>query len=360
MWRFGWCYCLGQIDAVIALVFLMDLRQLRSFASVADTGTYAAAAAAQSMSQPAVWRQVRDLEQEVGLSLFERYGRRVRPTGDGIRLLEQARVILANVDRFMSTASDLRSVRAGVVALACASPHLQRFLAEIIGTYRRAYPEVAFVIREYGGTAAPGRGIREDLLDGVVDIATLVGPADDPEIEGFAVYSVRLVLAVPDDHPLRHVGEVEIASLVGQPLITSPPGAFSRETLERACRRAGFEPTVAFALASPTSQVALGRAGLGLPVAVDDMVVAPDGHPWPTVTEGGTPLGDTVRLVWRREAMLSHSVRAFVDTVKAARLGPNKSHRATSRAAHGTRSVCRRRAPTEKSPLMKTRRSRET
>jgi DNA-binding transcriptional LysR family regulator len=313
----------------------MDLRQLRSFAAVAQAGTYAAAAEVQSMSQPAVWRQVRELELELGLALFERYGRRVRPTGDGRRLLEQAEVVLATVERFAATASDLRSVRAGVVAIACASPHLQRFLAAGIGEFRRAHPEVAFVIREYGGIASPGRGLREDLLDGVVDVATLVGSSDDPEVDGFDVYAVRLVLAVPDDHPWRHEPTIEVAKLSDQPLILSPVGAFSREAIEGACRRAGFEPEVAFALASPTSQIAIGLAGLGLPVAVDDMVEGTDHRPWPVITERGRPIGDTVRLVWRAGAKLSPSVQAFVDVIRS---GLRPAPRAPSRARRRARS----------------------
>src|SRR5688500_11235294 len=141
----------------------MELRQLRSFSAVATEGGYAAAATSLSLTQPAVWRQVRDLEKELGLSLFERYGRRVRPTADGMRLLEEGTAVLATVDRFTAAASDLRSVRGGVVGIACASPHLQRFLATTIGAFREAHPGVSLVIREYSGATSPGRGMREDL-----------------------------------------------------------------------------------------------------------------------------------------------------------------------------------------------------
>jgi DNA-binding transcriptional LysR family regulator len=294
-------------------ISLMELRQLRSFAAVAHDGGYAAAAASLSVTQPAVWRQVRELEVELGLSLFERYGRNVRPTADGNRLLEQAAAVLATVDRFTATAADLRSVRAGVVGIACASPHLQRFLAARIGAFRRVHPGVSLVIREYSGATSPGRGILEDLLDGVVDVATLIGTRNVKEVEGFPVYEVRLVVAVPENHEWRSLESIEVEQLRDRPLIVSQRGAYSRGAIEAACQRAGFEPNVAFTVASPASQVALGRAHLGLPLVVDDAVGPERGGPWPTLVERGKPIGETVSLVWRAGAKLPPSVRAFIE-----------------------------------------------
>ncbi len=290
----------------------MELRQLRYFAAVAEVGTYAAAAASLSVAQPALWRQVRDLERELGVPLFERTGRRVRLTADGQLVLEQALAALAAIDRLDSTAADLRTARTGIVAIACASPHIQRFLAAVIADFHEAHPGVAIGIREYGGGSSPGRGIREDLLDGLVDLATGPAPIDDPALEGFPVYPTRLVVIVPDDHPWRDAATIDIGLLEGQPLVLSKPGAYSRRALEAACQRAGFEPTVAFDSASPTSTVALGGRGLGLSVLADDAIPQAPDHPWPIVVERGQPIGDTVRLAWRAGAPLSAAVTAFV------------------------------------------------
>jgi len=291
----------------------MELRHLRGFAAVAEHGTYADAAKSQHITQPAIWRQVKELERELGLSLFERHGRRVRPTTDGVQLLKQVTTVLATVERMASVAADLRSARAGVVAIACASPPLQRFLAMRIGQFRRAHPGVSVIVREYGGGSTPGRGIREDLLDGVVDLAAIVGMPDGSETQGFPIYDVRLVVAVPDEHPWRDEQAVEIAELLGQPLILTLPGGYSRTAIETACRRAGFEPLVPLTLASPVSQVALGQAGVGLPVAFDDSVGGDEARPWPMLVENGRAIGDRISLVWRAGAPLSPSVRAFVE-----------------------------------------------
>jgi DNA-binding transcriptional LysR family regulator len=204
-------------------------------------------------------------------------------------------------------------VRAGVVGIACASPHLQHFLAPCIGAFHEAHPGVSVKVREYGGTSTPGRGIREDLIDRVVDLATLVEHAGDHAVDGFPIYEVRLVVAVADEHPWRDRGSVEVAELRGQPLIVGPVTAFSREALESATRVVGFEPTIAFVLGSPASQLALARAGEGLSITVDDGVQAGSERPWPQLIQDGRPLGNTVQLAWRAGATLTPAARSFVE-----------------------------------------------
>src|SRR5215218_2189699 len=118
----------------------MELRQLRYFASVSELGTYAAAADRLHVAQPALWRQVQSLERELRVPLFERVGRRVRLTSDGATLLAQAQSTLATADRLAHSADDLRTARGGVVAIACASPHIRKFLAPVLGEFHSSHP----------------------------------------------------------------------------------------------------------------------------------------------------------------------------------------------------------------------------
>src|SRR5215212_5017338 len=129
----------------------MELRQLGYFVEVGRRGSYLAAAAAQSVAQPALWRQVKELERELGVPLFERVGRGVRLTRDGTTLLEQAETALAAAGRVRHSAEELRAGRAGVVAIACAAPHLREFLAGVIAALREDHPGVLVEVREYGG-----------------------------------------------------------------------------------------------------------------------------------------------------------------------------------------------------------------
>jgi LysR family cyn operon transcriptional activator len=307
----------------------VELRQLEYFVEVARTGTYVAAASTLSVAQPALWRQVHALERELGTPLFERVGRRVRLTTDGRALAAQAEAVLAAAGRLRADADALRTGRAGVVAIACGAPHLREFLAPVIAELRRAQPEIEITVREYGGGGpGPGRGMLADLLDGTVDLATGVA-AGFAGVETIPLYPVRMLVAVPAGHLWRDASTIDVRELQGQPLVLAQPGSYSRGVIEAACGRAGFTPVVGFESPNPLSILALGEAGLGVPILVEDAVPRPLDRPWPVVTEQGRVLGGTVQLGWRAASRLTPAVTAFIELARAqaARQGETGSGR---------------------------------
>lgn len=294
----------------------MELRQLAYLVGVARTGTFSAAAVSLSVAQPALWRQVKELERELGVSLFERVGRRVRLTTDGRAMVEQATGVLAAADRMRASAEERRTGRTGLVSIACAAPHLREFLAPVIAAFREGHPGIELAVREYGGGGpGPGPGMKQDLLDGTVDLATGIAGAE-PGLDTLPIYDVRLVVAVPEAHPWRRRPTVEVERLRGEPVVVAQRGSYSRGALEAACARAGFEAVIALDSPNPLSILAMGEAGLGLPVIVDDAVARPAGPPWPALVEAGHEIGGTVRLAWRTGGR-SAAVSAFIELARA-------------------------------------------
>jgi DNA-binding transcriptional LysR family regulator len=296
----------------------MELRALRSFVTVAEAGTYLAAAEQLHNAQPALWRQVHELEAELQVKLFERVGRRVRPTSAGEQLRPMAIAALEAAGRVVAAAEDLRSLRAGTLVLACAAPHLREFLGQVIADFRSAHPDVRVDVREYPGGPGPGRGMREDLLDGLADLATGV-PADDARFESVLLYRSRIVLAVDDGHPWRREAVIDASRLRDVPLVTALQGSFSRSALEAAAGRAGFAPTIAFESPNPVSIMAVGRAGLGIPVLPEDALDHPVNPPWPELGSGGRPVEHDIRLGWRATGERSAAATAFVELAASAR-----------------------------------------
>jgi DNA-binding transcriptional LysR family regulator len=294
----------------------MELRQLEYFVAVARHGTYVAAAAASSVAQPALWRQVKELERDLGTPLFEKVGRRVRLTREGEALADRAAAVLDAVGRLRGAADDIRAGRVGVVAIACAAPHLRGFLAPVIAALRAAQPGIDVRVREYGGGGrGPGAGMQADLQEGVADLATGV-PANEPRTASIPLYRTRLVVAVPDDHPWRDRTSIGIEELRDRSLVVAQPGSYSRRALETAAARAGFSPVIGFDSPNPLSILALGAAGLGLPVLVEDAISPPSGQPWPALAEAGREIGETIRLGWRSGAPPSAAVAAFIELAR--------------------------------------------
>ena len=298
----------------------MELRQFAYFVAVATTGSYHAAAESLHVAQPALWRQVESLQRELGIALFERAGRGVRLTRAGALLLESAQRVLAETSRFRAAAEDLRSGRTGVIAIACYTPHLERFLAPVIGRFERAHPEMRLEIHEFaatrGGVTAIA-GSMAELLDGSVDIA--LGPRHPTGVEGFKVDESTVVALVAADHAWATRPEIHIADLRDQPLLlVSSREGFSRSAIERACHAAGFEPTVKLDSASPLALTRLAEQGVGVAVVPDALVPSDFKGRLLTIAGAGDILRREVWLCWREGALTSPSVVAFVEEARRA------------------------------------------
>jgi len=295
----------------------MELRQLRYFQAVAETGTFTAAAERSRVAQPALWKQVRDLERELGVGLFEKAGRRVRLTSSGALLLERVAHALESADRVKSLAADLRLGRTGQVVISCSPPHINRILALAVREFNRENPSVHVELREYPGESGPRRFYENpflaELRSGVADLAIAEGPVN--EFEALHLYDVHAVVLVPDDHPWRRRRFVMVDRLRGVPLTVTPEGFASRRLLDKACRSAGFEPTIERISGSPISIVAMGVQGAGIAVVADD-VPPSDARPWPRIQAGSAPVRESVHLHWRRTQQPA-AVHAFISTVRS-------------------------------------------
>lgn len=296
----------------------MDLRQLRALAAVAETGTYLAAAETLHIAQPAVWKQVRTLEDELGLRLFEKHGRRVRLTGEGRQFAERANDLVSQANRLRSFAADLKTGTTGVVRISCVAPHISRCLAAARAEVQRGHPDIRIEFSE--GMGATGIDPTVELETGSVDLA--VGEASGRAgVDSHPLYMARVVLPVAETHPWRRRQSVSVRDLRGKPLIVAPTGALSRNLLEAACDEAGFRPLIDTVSRNPSTLLALGASGAGIPVAADDAMGYLPARPWPQLTAGKRKLSSSVHIQWMSDRPISAAARIFRDAAIAVMSG---------------------------------------
>src|ERR1700746_2394833 len=130
----------------------MDLRHARTFVTVADLGTVSKAAVLLRIAQPALSRQLIDLEHELGLRLFDRVGRRLLLTGEGEQLLSGCRVLLNFASAVTEQAQLLRHGDTGVLKVAGSPQHIESVLSQFLHRYTQRYPRVEVKITEGTGS----------------------------------------------------------------------------------------------------------------------------------------------------------------------------------------------------------------
>src|SRR5207245_5183130 len=142
---------------------VMDLRHLRAFAAIVDTGGFARAAAQLDLSQPALSRQILALEAELGVPLFDRIGRRALLTSEGEDLLRRSRRLLTDADSLGERARALKRGQTGLLRVGATPQVMETLLAGFLREYQRRHPAVEVHLVEDGGVRLPGRLDRGDV-----------------------------------------------------------------------------------------------------------------------------------------------------------------------------------------------------
>lgn len=254
----------------------MELRHLRYFVAVADHASFTRAAATLGIQQPPLSQQVRDLESELGYPLFRRLPRGVELTEGGAVFLEEAKAVLAAVERGAKRGAQAALGLAGSLSLAFTSSAVTHRLApELIRRYREAHPGVELEIRE-GNAAA----ITEALAARRIDIAFIRRPVSEQgSLAYHEVADEKLLVALPAHHPIaerarkRGVAHVRLRDLANESFILvrrpGAPGMYG--DLIDACHKAGFAPKVVAEVDQMLTNITLVAAGVGVSVVPASM-----------------------------------------------------------------------------------------
>lgn len=239
----------------------MEIRQLLYFAAVADELSFARAAQRLHIVQPAVSQQVRRLERELGVQLFDRTSRRVRLTAAGERLLPQARSVLAAVDKTRQVAAELAADAAGILRLGT-SEGLGERLDDALSALARTAPTLQVRL-----VAAPARQRLAHVRSGLLDAAFVRNVSAADGVELLPLWREPLVVALPATHPLAAEPIVRLTALRDTALpLRLVPREVNRpfhDLIIEACRAAGFEPNLGPAFTNV--QDTLAEIGAGPP-----------------------------------------------------------------------------------------------
>ena len=224
---------------------MLGFSQLRAFEAVTRTGSFTRAAERLHVTVPAVSLQVRSLEREHGVRLFDRVGRRVRltPAGEALRqYAERIFTLVHDAERALQGTGDFHGTRLRVAATpTCAGYYLAPFWKRL----RRRYPGLQLEVSVHNT-----RTVRQRLLALEDDLGMLGGATEDGALIVRPFARDTMVAIVSPEHPWAKRKAVTLKALGREPLILREPGSAGREIVERALRTAGIEPRAVMEMTS--------------------------------------------------------------------------------------------------------------
>ena len=297
----------------------MEMHQLTYFESVSRHLHFTRAAEELNVAQPSVSQQIRKLEAELGAPLFHRMKRHVALTEAGKTFLPHARAVLQRVEEARLEVQELSGLRRGTLAVGTTPSVGTYLLPRALAAFSRRHPGIALAFREAGS-----RTLLNLLEAGELDMAVVIQPIRHPALETLSLLEEELLLAVPRQHPLASgKRRVRLAQLREEPFVLLREGAYDlRDQTLSACRRAGFEPTVALDGGEMDSMLRFVAAGIGVAILPEMVLADIDRRDGPVAVRHVQPrLTRSLVLARRRDRYFSAAAREFASMLEdAARL----------------------------------------
>ena len=288
----------------------MNLRQLRTFVTVADAGSFTRVLSRLHLSQPAASRQIHGLENELGVLLFERSGRGMRLTAEGEDLLRQCRLVLTEAESLRQRAQALKQGHTGMLRLGATPQAIENLLVSFLKSYRQSHPGIEVRLVEDGGAHLSCR-----LDEGDIDLAIM--PPADERFGGRLLYPMHVFAVLPQTHRLRRRAILDVTELTNDPLLLLARGFASRAWFDAACEVANMKPRIVLESASPHTLMALVSAGHGIAVIPSVVSVPAKGVRAVPLAHRGISIGRWAVIAWDARRFLPAYGKRFVDDLVA-------------------------------------------
>jgi DNA-binding transcriptional LysR family regulator len=238
-----------------------SLAELRAFVTVGELQSFAAAAKALHLSQPALSRRISHLEDQLGVRLFDRTTRSVGLTVLGARFLDEVRGLVEDVDRSVLSLRDAAELETGDVTIGCVFSAVHHFLPPVIRAFRERHPRVLVRIIEEGADE-----VLASVKHGEADLAVNYIGMQDPEVEFAPLLKERYVLACPAGHPLARRRSLRWHELASYPLARVSHASRNRLLIDQALAELPPLPRPIIEVRHVSTLIGLVESGLALAV----------------------------------------------------------------------------------------------
>ncbi|QDL38620.1 LysR substrate-binding domain-containing protein [Rhodoferax sediminis] len=260
----------------------MELRHLRYFVAAAEEEHFGRASHRLHVSRPAVSQMVADLEEELGIMLFERMAQRVKLTAAGRALLPQFQTIIGDLHQAVALAKRVGEGKTGVLNIGYGSlTLLHPLFRAAMKRFHETYPEVTLSLFEIPTSEQPKALAEGKIHAGFMHFGPKSGagrprrapgavPQDETVLENLRIQSGGLGVVVPHDHALAPRKSVSLAELSKERFVVVPRSSVSPGygPLYALCQKAGFQPQIVQEVGSIASQLNLVSVGMGIGLTV--------------------------------------------------------------------------------------------
>ena len=287
----------------------MELKQLKYFHLVSKLGGVTRAAEQCHVAQPAISISIHNLEEELGVQLFERSNKKITLTSTGHVFLRRVEDILARVNYSIKEMDDFKKLQRGAIRIGI-TPMLGAFLFPyIFSKFQRDHPLLELIVVEEGALS-----IKTLLEQGELDVGILLVSEKSPSLEMLPILKCEMCVCLPANHPLCRRDQIPFQKLKEQPFILFKEGAYSRQIVLEECAKYQISPSIVFSSNQIATILSLVGKEVGISFLLEPLI---QDNPNVVSRPLSKPLFVQAGLVWNKKRYLSNATQAFIDAIQS-------------------------------------------
>jgi len=288
-------------------VFTIDIRHLEYFVEVARQKSFSKAATISHVSQSAISKMIKDLETELGTSLFNRTSKYVQLTDTGIIFLDQAQQVVIMFHNLTTEFENKIKMEKGKISIGLLPITSSTIFAELLGEFKKKYPQIEISLSEYGS-----KKVALAIQDGTLDTGVICIVPDNHYFDSLPFSEDPLCVIVSPQNSISQLPSIELASLCNESFVLYSKDFSLHDEIINHCRDVGFSPNVIFETSQRELMTQMVAANLGiafLPSAVckeldtKRIVSVPLTHP---------QIIHSMSIVWKRGRSMSHAAHLWL------------------------------------------------
>jgi len=236
----------------------MNIQKYMAFIKTVEYGSFTKAAEVLNYSQSGISRMINDLEKEWSVSLLERGRAGVRLTSDGLKLLPFAKNVCNEYQKLQAQVDELNGLQSGLIRIGTFSSVATHWIPNIIKEFQKDYPNI-----DYELLLGDYTEIESWILEGRVDCGFLRLPTH-PELETIFLEQDKLLVVLPEDHPLADCDSFPVKALSDYPFMLLEKGA--KAEISEILEKCNVEPNVHFTTWDDYAVMSMVESGLGISI----------------------------------------------------------------------------------------------
>ncbi|MGB8955906.1 MAG: LysR family transcriptional regulator [Tumebacillaceae bacterium] len=294
----------------------MDIRHLLYFLEVAKHRSFTRASEELHITQPTISKMVKNLEEELGVTLLDRQGKQVALTDAGEVVVGQAQQIVRSFDHLAAELADVMQIRRGRIRMGIPPMIGANFFPKVLAAFYKLYPDVTIQLKEEGA-----KQIEQLIIDGELDLGVAVLPVEEERFHSFSFVNENLMLIVHPSHKLAGRERVLLSELRDEPFLLFREGFALHDHILAESARAGFRPKVAYESSQWDFMSEMVAANLGVALLPARICRTLDQARVSIIPNVEPAIPWHLAVIWPRDRYVSFATREWIRFAKEAMHG---------------------------------------